>query len=108
MESNFLAKVFSKSCTGLNPNEINWLVIRAGLRLCELFMIVLYSVLVPLDGKIPDVVNMDLKGFDSPRSIKPTISLASVVVPFLLVTHTSILSICTCDVTTGKVLIALL
>src|SRR5687767_9499077 len=105
LESSFLAKVFSKSCTGLNPILNNWLVINAGLRALGFETMSLYSELVVLEGNVPVTVK-GLNGFASPRSIRPTISLASVVVPFLLVTQTSMRKICTCVTTAGNVLIA--
>jgi len=89
---NLRANVFSKSSTGLSPLDINKLLITAGFRLLGLLTRPVYKLLAPLNGSAPPVVaaiEAVLYGFGSPKSMKPTISLASVVAPVGLVTHTS-------------------
>ena len=67
-------------------------LIMAGFLALGLFTSDWYKSLLPLAGKALLVSGrmVGLYGFDSARSMKPTTSLASVVAPVLLVTHTSI------------------
>jgi hypothetical protein len=107
------AKVFSKSCTGLNPIAINCEVMAEGSRLLAVCNSRVYRSLAVLLGKAGPwgfgaQLIVGLETGHSAKSIKPTTSLVSVVEPLRLVTQTSIRNICTCEVTMGKFPIALL